>query len=25
VFDITYSDIEEGLKAFLMHLGYEVR
>ena len=25
VFDITYSDIEEGLKAFLKHLGYEVR
>lgn len=23
VFDITYSDIEEGLKAFLEHLGYE--
>lgn len=24
VFDITYSDIEEGLRAFLRHLGYEV-
>ena len=24
VFDITYSDIEEGLKAFLDHLGYNV-
>ena len=23
VFDITYSDIEEGLKAFLRHLGYK--
>ena len=23
VFDITYNDIEEGLKAFLEHLGYE--
>jgi protein-tyrosine phosphatase len=25
VFDITYSDIEEGLKAFLKHLGYEIQ
>lgn len=25
VFDITYDDIEEGLKAFLKHLGYEPR
>lgn len=24
VFDVTYSDIEEGLKAFLKHLGYKI-
>ena len=24
VFDVTYSDIEEGLRAFLKHLGYKI-